>query len=84
MKMMFQFQHPGGKPALETVQQKFGLRTEEIDAAYGVVLVDPDDSTYVIRVEETAQARLSGGQTSGSVSGFYSDPKIEPCGPPEA
>jgi hypothetical protein len=82
MKVMFQFQYPGARPTLEMVREKFGFHADEVDQSYGVALIEPADSTYVIRVESTAHARLS-GQASGAAV-FGADVPVEPFGRPKS
>ncbi|GAA3508021.1 hypothetical protein FHR32_008230 [Streptosporangium album] len=56
-----------------------GLSEKEVDTGYGLVLIDPDQGLYGLRVSEEA-ARALDPEAGG---GPYSDPRIEPYGPPE-
>jgi len=86
---LFQFRHPGqDEPPLEEVVSRFGLDPTDVDDGYGVVKVadDPEGPLYVIRVNEAARRKLGSPaeQTrSDPGEGVFSDPPIEPFGPPE-
>ncbi|MEN3539210.1 hypothetical protein AAH991_29135 [Microbispora sp. ZYX-F-249] len=72
---------------LEAAMRRLGLTEDEVDTAYGLVPVDPDRNLYVLRVTEDAGRRVGGQGTGGADSGRadggpYSDPPIEPYGPP--
>ena len=84
-KVMFQFQHQGTKPGLDEVCKSFGFSQEELDKDYGVVLVDSQESLYVVLAEEAARNRVEGRVPAKArgTTGFYSNPRIEPFGPPE-
>lgn len=49
--------------------ERLGLDERDVDVAYGLVLIDPDQHLYALRVSEEA--------------GTFADPKIEPYGPPK-
>ncbi|GGO23117.1 hypothetical protein GCM10010116_46660 [Microbispora rosea subsp. aerata] len=63
---------------LEAAMRRLGLAEDEVDAAYGLVPVDPARDLYVLRVTEDAGRRVGGGADGGP----FSDPPIEPYGPP--
>ncbi|MEU8176697.1 hypothetical protein AB0C14_27805 [Microbispora hainanensis] len=77
---------------LETVMRRLGLTEDEVDTGYGLVPVDPGRHLYVLRVTEEAGQRVGdsgagtadGGAADGGAAdgGPYSDPPIEPYGPP--
>jgi hypothetical protein len=69
-------------PTLEQVKQRFGLKDDEVDAAFGVIEIDPDTHDHAIRVAEAAAARIT-SQPGWSGEGPFSDPKIAPFGPPQ-
>ncbi len=70
-------------PSVEEVKQMFGLQDVDIDSDFGVIEIDPDDHLYTIRVEDGAAARLGGpASPSWDATGPFSDPKIQPFGPP--
>lgn len=83
--MMFQFEHPDGAPTLDEVMSTYGLTREEIDEEFGVIPVDRERSVYVVQVDENAAARLQGEAPAGrsDVEGVFSNPPIEPFGPPQ-
>lgn len=70
-------------PSIEQVKRRFGLADDEIDAAFGVIEVDPDDHLLTILVEQSAAARVT-GDPGWTGEGPFADPKIEPFGPPKA
>ncbi|MFE3450053.1 hypothetical protein ACFXJ8_14070 [Nonomuraea sp. NPDC059194] len=55
--------------------ERLGLSEEDVDTGYGLVLIDPDEGLYGLRVTEEA------GRAAGPT---FSDPRIEPYGPPRA
>ncbi|MFI6901847.1 hypothetical protein ACIBKY_11340 [Nonomuraea sp. NPDC050394] len=57
---------------LEDAISRLGLAEEDVDLAYGLVLIDPDLGLYGLRVTEEA------GRRAGPP---FSDPRIEPYGP---
>jgi hypothetical protein len=54
------------------------LPEKEVDIGYGLVLIDPDQGLYGLRVSEAAARRIDPAAGEGP----YSDPRIEPYGPP--
>ena len=67
---------------LETAMRHLDLAEDEVDTAYGLVPVDPDRDLYVLRVSESAGRRLGDSGAGKADGGPYSDPPIEPYGPP--
>ncbi len=65
---------------LSKVMKRLNLSSEEIDSEFGVVNIDPKRNLYTILVEEEAAKRVSGAP---DVKGPFSNPKIEPFGPPK-
>jgi hypothetical protein len=65
---------------LARIRAKLGLTREEVDPEFGVVALNPDQHLYAILVDEVVAAKIEGGQ---GVVGSYSNPKIEPFGPPK-
>lgn len=81
-KVMVTIRAAEGRPALDDVVERYGLAPEEIDQDFGVVEIDPDDHLYVVLVTPEAAARIEPGD-GWDTSGPYSNPRIEPFGPPE-
>ena len=69
-------------PTIEDLRRRYALREDEIDASFGVVEVDPADHLYAVLVEESAAAKIQPSE-SWTVEGPYSNPRIQPFGPPE-
>ncbi|GLW22887.1 hypothetical protein [Microbispora triticiradicis] len=74
---------------LESAMRHLDLAEDEVDTAYGLVPVDPRRNLYVLRVTESAGRRVGdtgagprGGDRPRAEGGPYSDPPIEPYGPP--
>lgn len=64
---------------LAAVKRKLNLKDDEIDPNFGIVSISPADHLYAILVDEAAEAKVQGSE---GVKGPYSNPKIEPFGPP--
>lgn len=79
LKLLFRFQATGPKPTLDSVIHQFGFRPDEVDHAYGVVRIDPQTGTYVVRVNAGARERLP--KSSGTE--FFSDAGIGTLGAPD-
>jgi hypothetical protein len=62
---------------IEAVRHKLGLRPDQIDADFGVTLLDPGSSQYAVMVDSAAVAHLEG---SGQIKGPFANPKIETFG----
>ncbi|MFC4058888.1 hypothetical protein ACFOWE_11315 [Planomonospora corallina] len=63
---------------LERALEELGLPEEEVDTGYGLVAIDPGQDLYGLRVSEAAARRMDRRGDGGP----YSDPPIEPYGPP--
>ncbi|MEO3807632.1 hypothetical protein ABGB17_01370 [Sphaerisporangium sp. B11E5] len=63
---------------LADARHELGLAEDEVDTAYGLVPLDPDQGLYALRVTEPAA-----GRAAPPAGGPYSDPPIEPYGPPQ-
>jgi len=68
------------KASFDQVKRVLGLSDSQVDAEFGLVNISPDEHLYTILVDEDAAERLQGKH---GVRGVYSNPKIEPFGPPE-
>jgi hypothetical protein len=63
----------------ELAAQRLGVPREKLDAEFGVVNIDPQRHLYAVLLDEDVAAGVSA--TEG-VAGPYSNPPIEPFGPP--
>lgn len=81
-KVMVTIQSPTAPPSIDEVRDRYQLAEDEIDLDFGVVEIDPQDHLYTILVDEAAAAKIV---PSGDweVSGPFSNPRIEPFGPPD-
>ena len=66
--------------SLDQVRQLLGLAAEEVDPKFGVVNISPAEHLYTILVDEAAADRV---RDAAPVEGVFSNPRIEPYGPPE-
>jgi hypothetical protein len=66
--------------SLPEVRRLLGLASEEVDPGFGVVNISPAEHLYTILVDEAAAARVG---DADQVEGVFSNPRIEPYGPPE-
>ena len=66
---------------LSGVRGKLDLQEDEVDPNFGVVNVSPEQNLYAILVDDKVADRLEG---SKDIAGSFSNPKIEPFGPPQA
>ena len=65
--------------SLADAAARLGLAPDDLDAEYGVVPVDPDNQLYSVLVDEAAGEAARGRE---GVRGPFSNPRIEPFGPP--
>ena len=65
---------------LESALRLLDLREEDVDTGYGLVSLDPGAGLYALRVADSVAGKLDRG---GMAEGVYSDPRIEPFGPPQ-
>ena len=71
---------PQGAPSIAAAAKQLGVKPEDIDAAYGVVPVDPDRGLYAVQVRADRLPRQPEGVGEG-YRGPWSNPRIEPFGP---
>lgn len=81
-ELMMTVHWPGKAPTIDEIQQRFSLTEEEINKSFGVVEVDPGEHIYTFLVNETAVSKIH-SQSDVKVEGPFSNPRIEPFGPPE-
>ena len=67
---------------LTTATQKLGLSDEDVDTGYGLVLIDPAQGLYGLRVTDEAARRVDPAAIAQPDEGVHADPRIEPFGPP--
>jgi hypothetical protein len=67
--------------SLDQVRRALDLSADEVDDDFGVVEVDPKEHRYAVLVDEGAAARVP---DAAGVEGPFSNPRIEPFGPPDA
>ncbi|MCG5217397.1 hypothetical protein [Streptosporangium sp. KLBMP 9127] len=60
---------------IDDARERLGLAEREVDLDYGLVLIDPAEGLYALRVADEAGGRMEGE------AGPYADPVIEPYGP---
>ena len=68
---------PSGAPSLEAAAKMLGVGVADLDTVFGVVTINPDHQLYSVRVD--SRKLPEGGDPE---NGPYSDPSIEPMGPP--
>ncbi len=79
-KLMMTLKLDPKEASLGAVMRKLGLRPGEIDEEFGVVPIDPDAHLFTVLVEQGAVDKMQGQE---GVRGPFSNPKIEPFGPPK-
>jgi hypothetical protein len=84
--VMFQLPWAGGPPTLAQIAERFTLQVDDLDEQYGVVLVDPQASLYVVLIDDSAAEQARSELTSDQIAagaGIFADPQIHPADPPE-
>lgn len=79
-KVMVTLKLDPDQASLGAVRESLGIEAEEIDDDFGVIAVSPEDHLYTVLVEQEAANRVQGHE---QVEGQFSNPKIEPTGPPQ-
>ncbi len=83
-KLLFNVTWEQGEPSIEQVCEKYRLEPQELDTEFGINQIDPEANLYSILVDEEAAERVReqfSYDTSG-IEGPFSNPRIEPFGPP--
>ena len=66
--------------SLDEVRRLLDLAADEVDPGFGVVNISPAEHLYTILVDPAAATRIG---DAPQVEGVFSNPRIEPFGPPE-
>jgi len=66
--------------SVDQVRRSLGIGADEIDDDFGVIAVSPDESLYAVLVDPETATRVQGAE---GAKGPFSNPKIEPFGPPQ-
>jgi hypothetical protein len=66
--------------SVDTAREVLGIDDAAIDHDFGVIAVSPDENLYTVLVEAQAADHLA---TAGDVNGPFSNPPIQPFGPPQ-
>lgn len=86
-KIMVQFHFERDLPDVSAVAQRFGVAEEAIDPDFGVIVTDEIDQLATILVPadvaDAINAQL-GCTSRGKAEGSFSNPRIEPFGPPSS
>ena len=87
-RVLYNVRWPNGPPTIDQICEKYCFSPDELDGDYGVVEIDPQDHLYSILVDDTAIARVehewdAAGKRDKGLKGPFSNPMIEPFGPPE-
>jgi hypothetical protein len=67
--------------SVEAAAERLGVDPAQIDREFGVVSIDPEHHLYTVLVDEQA---ASGAEARPGVEGPFSNPRIEPFGPPRS
>lgn len=81
-KVMVTIQSSDAPPTVAGIRERYGLAEQAIDPTFGVVEIDPVEHLYTILVDQEAAALIQPTE-EWEVEGPYSNPRIEPFGPPE-
>ena len=82
-KVMMTVHWSEGIPTLDDIQRHFSLTDDEIDRSFGLVEIDPNEHIFTFLVEENSTSKVKSG-SNFHVEGPFSNPRIEPFGPPES
>ena len=70
---------PHGKPTLAEAAKQLGVTIEDMDAAFGLVPVDPDRGIYAVQVRADKLPKQP--ERPSDYRGPWSNPSIAPLGP---
>jgi hypothetical protein len=68
-----------GAPSLRTAARQLGVRVKDLDAEFGVILVDPGQGLYSVQVN--ADRLPAGFEKRSPYRGPYANPSIASFGP---
>jgi hypothetical protein len=68
-----------GPPSVADAAAQLGMKTEDIDPAFGVVPLDREKGLYAVQVP--ADRVPAGAESATPYSGPFSNPRIAPFGP---
>jgi hypothetical protein len=81
-KLMMTIHSADKPPTLQEIAERYQLQPGELDQEFGIVEIDPERHDYAILVEPEVAKKIAPTE-NWQVSGPYSNPRIEPFGPPE-
>lgn len=73
-----------GTPTLAAAARKLGVPAAKLDSGYGLVPVDLAAGLYAVKLDKSEARGAAERLGKGGPEGIYSDPKIEPFGPPDS
>ena len=82
--VLFQFHQAAGEPTLAGLVDRFGLRPEDVDPDYGVVLIDREAGLWVTTVAASAAPAIEAALTDDERrhgAGVFANPRVEPTEP---
>ena len=85
--VMLQFKHQGAAPSVGEIRRLFDLRSNEIDADFGVIATDPAAQLYTVLVAADVADRVAAAladRPEDPAEGVFSNPRVETCGPPRS
>jgi hypothetical protein len=71
---------PHGAPSLAEAAGQLGVDTNDMDATFGIVPIDPDRGMYAVQVRVDKVSVRPRGRAK-NYSGPWSDPRVAPFGP---
>jgi len=81
--VMVQFHYDGEVPTVAAVAARFGIDEELIDPEFGVIVTDYDEQLCTVLVPMSVAAKIDPQFAEGGNEGSFSNPRIEPFGPPD-
>jgi len=77
--LMYTIESPSGPPSLSDAAQQLHVDRDDLDASFGVVLIDPKKHLYTVLVHENAIDNVRA--SDDSAEGPFSNPRIGTFGP---